>query len=746
MRTITLRHARTAAAAAALAGLVAGVLPAASDPANTVVLTSAMSYEPARMSGVSGSTSGVAYVTDRTGVRKQSIKPAGATEQHLPYDVQEPGTVVGALLIIPVVYPPSYEVNVLQLKVLPGGAITQVTMDDLSVYVANTGSGFITQDLVDSTLRLRRRNTAGAVVQELGFPTGGLSEAFTARADGAGVVYSDYESVFYRSFTAAGWTGRLNTAAESSVTDLDLAGNDVAYLSQETDGSSVLARVPRAGGTAIKRNLQDTHSLAITDGWTAWVGYAADFQSLVLRSAPRSGGSVVSYPTAPNDFDIASLGESPTARVLASFGSSVSTAGIYSVAPGATSGASLVVLAGQRPARVGYGPLDVVGNRVGYADDRTSVQQGWARSISRSSASPTATLTPFGETLLTMRSTGYGFALSSNQVAFLDQPTPGPTTSDVVVKEGTTTRKRLFGAAINNSALQFSGTRLLYNYPTGPDSQAVRMHNLATGGSATMSNLNAYALWGSYLVTLSTDGAITRKDYVTGAVSTLRPAGSLAPDFFAMGAHLATWGDWVFWSFAGETKYCQCPPGGVARVVSMGDIYDDLGAADLGDGVLAYLKHDGTVRVRDLRVGGGTTTIAGNSLQVATDDEFIAWVGFDGRPRVTTTPFTIVSAPRYLGGVVPSSFSSSWAPRFELTKTVTWSLTIRSGDTVVRTLSGGAALGAVRPVWDGKNASGVVVAPGSYTWSLSANATDGDGALRRYNGSAGPVTGAVTKS
>ncbi|MEU0375483.1 FG-GAP-like repeat-containing protein, partial [Streptomyces sp. NPDC006283] len=58
---------------------------------------------------------------------------------------------------------------------------------------------------------------------------------------------------------------------------------------------------------------------------------------------------------------------------------------------------------------------------------------------------------------------------------------------------------------------------------------------------------------------------------------------------------------------------------------------------------------------------------------------------------------------------------------------------------VVRTLSGGEARGLVSPSWDGKDASGRLVANGAYTWSFSAKPADGQGADLT-------VTGAVSVS
>jgi YD repeat-containing protein len=78
---------------------------------------------------------------------------------------------------------------------------------------------------------------------------------------------------------------------------------------------------------------------------------------------------------------------------------------------------------------------------------------------------------------------------------------------------------------------------------------------------------------------------------------------------------------------------------------------------------------------------------------------------------VTTTPFSPEAPPN--GRRDTTAFTASFS------EASTWTITIKnSGGTTVRTLTGGPATSLVAATWDGKNASGSVVADGTYTATL----------------------------
>jgi hypothetical protein len=108
------------------------------------------------------------------------------------------------------------------------------------------------------------------------------------------------------------------------------------------------------------------------------------------------------------------------------------------------------------------------------------------------------------------------------------------------------------------------------------------------------------------------------------------------------------------------------------------------------------------------------------------------------------------SAPRLLGALASSSVDFSltpWTPQFDATKPLkAGSLVIKSAnDTVGATLATAASPdGSLRDLsWNGRDASGKLVSDGTYTYTLTADAQDGSGALVSVGGDQ-PVRGTIT--
>lgn len=54
---------------------------------------------------------------------------------------------------------------------------------------------------------------------------------------------------------------------------------------------------------------------------------------------------------------------------------------------------------------------------------------------------------------------------------------------------------------------------------------------------------------------------------------------------------------------------------------------------------------------------------------------------------------------------------------------MSWTLTLKSGTTHVRSLTGTSTTGKVAPVWNGTTPTGSAAAEGNYTWTLTARDT-----------------------
>jgi len=165
--------------------------------------------------------------------------------------------------------------------------------------------------------------------------------------------------------------------------------------------------------------------------------------------------------------------------------------------------------------------------------------------------------------------------------------------------------------------------------------------------------------------------------------------------------------------------------------------------ADLGDGlaVVCDIESDTyTARAWNLATGelSGLPGAARYSYP-AVDSGRIAYAT-DTDLVVREIAGTGASAPRVLGSVAPAgcnAWACSWSLQVDATKAfVRGQLVIRDAAGHTRALATPAAMdGSLRGVtWDGKLDDGSYAPAGTYTWQLSAAASDGSGALRAIDG------------
>ena len=262
------------------------------------------------------------------------------------------------------------------------------------------------------------------------------------------------------------------------------------------------------------------------------------------------------------------------------------------------------------------------------------------------------------------------------------------------------------------------------------------------------------ALWGNYLVTTDATNRILRKDLSSGVTVQVKAAGPVV-------AGLDVNGTIVGWSTCapisdsdgcGVSKIGYKVVSSTAPAVELTSQYS--AKVSLTGGHLAYtLDSSGTYTLKTWRLGTTSTTVIGRAYGFAETvpfeayDETLAWIGVDRTARLTPlAPF--VARPRYLGNAsVAASFNPSagqrWSPSFPISKALpTCAITIKSGSTVKRSLPCATSTGIARAVWDGKDAAGQFVAKGAYAWTLTAS--DSDGGLLWWNGSANPISGIIT--
>ena len=165
-----------------------------------------------------------------------------------------------------------------------------------------------------------------------------------------------------------------------------------------------------------------------------------------------------------------------------------------------------------------------------------------------------------------------------------------------------------------------------------------------------------------------------------------------------------------------------------------GDDYGQYAVWNFGTGAYTALTNCPSVNTAVATDGIGHV--------VCTSDAELMWWDFSS---------IATSAPRLLGVLAAKSVDftkvSTWVPDIDTTKPLNaGTLVIKNGSgQAVRTFATPATTdGSIRGIsWDGKNASGDPVLPGTYTYTLTASATDGTGAVVALDGvsaASGPLT------
>ncbi|MFF9274538.1 FG-GAP-like repeat-containing protein [Streptomyces griseosporeus] len=156
--------------------------------------------------------------------------------------------------------------------------------------------------------------------------------------------------------------------------------------------------------------------------------------------------------------------------------------------------------------------------------------------------------------------------------------------------------------------------------------------------------------------------------------------------------------------------------------------------ADLPSRLLAdwtQLHHE-----RDSEVRSGWTVDRFGGAVAYADDQQRVHIVPTGVPTSALTAIDSTVTARTAG------FSGTWW----LSKPAgAWTLAVRDKATgaTVRTLSGASARGLLTAAWDGKDATGRLVTNGTYTWTLTAQPADGQGAALSLSGTARVTAGSA---
>ncbi|OIJ68852.1 hypothetical protein [Streptomyces mangrovisoli] len=284
--------------------------------------------------------------------------------------------------------------------------------------------------------------------------------------------------------------------------------------------------------------------------------------------------------------------------------------------------------------------------------------------------------------------------------------------------------------------MDFDGEHFLLSDKTTVNNGTLLLYTVATGASSRVPA--GSALDGGALYTSVKDGtslwSIRRTDLATDTTTTVTTVDCLP-------GSLQVRGSWVLVTTCGATSQ-QGLLIRTGSTTSRTTVDASVRTPVLGTGVLyTFTKGTGadvTLNARVLDVAGATArplftlpskanSAAAERWAVDREAPWAAWTDDDGVTHAVWagTPSRTSAAASVPAGFSPNGDGSSdtWAPTWTYDRPVNWTLTVKSGSTTVRTLTGTAAGGKVAPVWNGKNTAGASAAEGGYTWTLAVTDT-----------------------
>lgn len=285
-----------------------------------------------------------------------------------------------------------------------------------------------------------------------------------------------------------------------------------------------------------------------------------------------------------------------------------------------------------------------------------------------------------------------------------------------------------------------SGNLLLVEgIPVGGSLRELRVVDIDSGKVVHKEPDRMGAIWGTTVWSVATGATVTAKDALTGT-----PLTSFAVDAGCTSmADLQAVGRWLYWKcYSDAAPYTRA---GVYDLQSRKSIpLASTGEAFLGDGVVAVRGDGRGLGLYGLGTGTAvqrwSTDAAGlvaldprnGDLAYSTPDQSVH-VLRTGRPEAPlVSPYRNVTSR-----VETDATAVSWSGQWWLSEpTSSWKVEIRHTVTgrVVATRTGGAAEYSIATTWDGRDTTGGLLPNGSYTWTLTAQPTNGPGAALVQSG------------
>ncbi|MET7481009.1 FG-GAP-like repeat-containing protein [Streptomyces sp. NPDC005648] len=299
-------------------------------------------------------------------------------------------------------------------------------------------------------------------------------------------------------------------------------------------------------------------------------------------------------------------------------------------------------------------------------------------------------------------------------------------------------------------AVYQSGRPTVPGYPV-EDGKTIVV-DLDTGTVVDQRAETGATVWGSTLYTgTATAGTVARKNLATG-----KDTGTLDTGAPCVPVELQSAGPWLYWTCP------QFQQHGVVNVDTGAKIALPAGRGGLlGDGYFVNQRytgsslrltdfHDGTAVTRDLGIPMPTDGSESRRRTWAVDrfGGGIAYVDKENAVHVVASgvpasPLTAAVADAPASFKAPAGWQASW----QLSRpAASWKVTLKSASgATVRTLTGGEVRGTLTAAWDGRTAAGGYAPNGTYTWTLTAQPADGQGAPLTLTGKAALREGAAVR-
>jgi hypothetical protein len=554
-----------------------------------------------------------------------------------------------------------------------------------------------------------------------------------------------------------------------------LGTNSAAWLENSTVYSNVQAfdpaatkvvRVTLAGAVVERRAAPNAYEVATTPTNTGVLTASANGSDASFSTLATHGEQPSVYQT-PVGADLSSTG----AAFVVTQGGTPNTAGVYTL-ESAAGPAVLRHAAGAATLRASTIALSPA--RVVWRDNGVGAGL-WSRAL----GAVQTTLAAGDPSIVSAQpdpTSEESVSSSGDRVAYVEGGnTASTSTSSALWLAAAGQSPRSIGPAAPDDELTLSGSRILQRHDDG----SAELIDLTTGNasdlpapltpwSGALFGRTTYQLWGNELAWLASDGSVWFKDLAAGTSTEISGpavgAGEAVVGEVAVAAGIVAWSESICPVQRTNATAGTCRGTGLSyrNALTLGQTYIVPSAEptriQLSDAYLAFdddsngsswvdvtpLYSSVVERIAALSSGGA------GEVEFSVSGSMLGWIGADNLPHAAVLPH-IAAKPWYLGnGAALSSLVTdgghSWDASFFASEGLTHcAVTISVDATTVRVLPCNTTqmiVGEAVVSWDGRNAAGSIVPPGTYAWTLTA--ADADGSLLNADGTDGPIAGTIT--